>query len=174
MNTLVPAYQRPNAPRPYTQAQAGLIKSLMGERNITPEQLVAVFPERPTTFSDASAVINWLKDQPVKAVEAPTTPQVRDGSYALRNEDGEVKFYKVNTGTRGKWKGFVFVSAQASDEEFPIRNRQAKVDILAAIAKDEKAALALYGQELGRCGRCGRTLTSEYRKLGIGPICIDK
>jgi hypothetical protein len=92
----------------------------------------------------------------------------------LRNEDGEVKFYKVNTGTRGKWKGFVFVSAQASDEEFPIRNRQAKVDILAAIAKDEKAALALYGQELGRCGRCGRTLTSEYRKLGIGPICIDK
>lgn len=33
----------------------------------------------------------------------------------------------------------------------------------------------IYGQELGHCGRCGRTLTNEAsRYLGIGPECATK
>lgn len=91
--------------------------------------------------------------------------------YALRGEDGEVKFYRVKAGRK---PGFYFVDVQASDDTYPIKNRQHKEAIISAIAEDPDAALALYGQEIGACGRCGRTLTSEYRKLGIGPICIDK
>jgi uncharacterized protein DUF6011 len=32
-----------------------------------------------------------------------------------------------------------------------------------------------YGQELGECGHCGRTLTDEAsRAAGIGPVCASK
>lgn len=105
---------------------------------------------------------------------APTTV-VPEGRYALRSDDGEVKFYRVEHGSpKGKWAGFVFLSAQASDDLYPIRNKDSRQAILDAIAVDPQAALALYGIELGVCGRCGKTLTSEYRTLGIGPVCINK
>ena len=33
-------------------------------------------------------------------------------------------------------------------------------------------ATALYGQEIGRCGRCNRHLTDEEsRRVGLGPEC---
>jgi hypothetical protein len=186
MNTYAARDSRPTwKPRPYTQGQADLIKLMMSERDITPQMLVKVFPNRPQTQDDARKVIEWLKGQ-TKTVNspAPTTPQY-DGiapkpepgkraqafHYALRDEDGVVKFYRVKAGRK---EGFYFVDAQASDEYYPIRNAAHRAAILDAINADRKAALALYGQELGRCGRCGRTLTSEYRQLGIGPVCIDK
>ncbi len=38
-----------------------------------------------------------------------------------------------------------------------------------------ETAMALYGQTLGYCGRCGRSLTDETsRALGIGPVCRNK
>lgn len=99
---------------------------------------------------------------------------VAEGRYALNTDDG-VKFYRVEHGkVGGRWEGFVFVSAQASDDLYPIRNRQARQAILDAIAADPQAATVLYGIELGVCGRCGATLTSEYRKTGIGPVCGTK
>jgi hypothetical protein len=99
---------------------------------------------------------------------------VPEGRYALSTDEG-VKFYRVEHGAAGgRWEGYVFVSAVASDDLHPIRNRQHRQAILDSIAADPQAALALYGQELGVCGRCGKALTSEYRKLGIGPVCINK
>lgn len=104
-------------------------------------------------------------------------PKPKDGKkarawhYALETGDGTIKFYRVK---RGYKPGFYFLDAQASDDYYPIRNRGQKDAILALIAKDVEGALALYGREVGKCGRCHRTLTSEYRKLGIGPVCIDK
>jgi hypothetical protein len=86
--------------------------------------------------------------------------------------EGVVKFYSVNTPTEGKWEGFTFVDAQASDEHFPIKNATARNAVLAAIAADPEAAMKLYGISLGKCGHCGRTLTDEVsRALGIGPVC---
>jgi hypothetical protein len=173
-------------PKPYTQEQADQINTLMAERHITTKMLLGVFPKRPADYSDGVKVINWLFNVPLPTASPASSPQAgrfagvapleKDGKakrwrYALRNEAGEVKFYQVK---RGRKPGMIFVEAQASDEFFPIRNRTHREGILAAIAKDPRAALALYGQEVGSCGRCGRTLTSEYRKLGIGPICIDK
>lgn len=173
-------------PKPYTQAQADLIKLMMSERDITAEQLRQVFPSRPSSAAEASKVIDWLKGQ-TKTVSGRTSAQKAKGvdlrtykqggkrligiNYALREEDGTVKFYRVKPGRK---EGFFFVDIQASDDLYPIKAPVRKQAILDRISADPEAALALYGQEIGACGRCGRTLTSEYRKLGIGPECIKK
>lgn len=100
---------------------------------------------------------------------------VPDGRYAIEEADGTVKFYKVNHGKAdGRWAGWVFVDAMASDELWAIKNADRKVAILAAIGNDLEGAMALYGREIGKCGHCGRKLTSEWRKRGIGPICAQK
>jgi Family of unknown function (DUF6011) len=97
---------------------------------------------------------------------------VEAGWYALQEAEGVVKFYKVDRPTEGKWKGYTFLSAQASDEFYPIKNKSLKAGILEAIALDSQAAMALYGREIGRCGKCNRTLTDEEsRAYGIGPKC---
>jgi len=175
-----PAY----APGPASPAQIQLISDMAKERGIN----IAEKFDRPSNWREAKVIINWLKEQPkVAAAPSPAAPAqdpyagvapVEEGKkahrwhYAVKDEvEGTVKFYRVK---RGYKAGFWFVDVQASDEYFPIRNLAHKEAILKAIAADPKAALALYGQELGSCGRCGRTLTSEYRQLGIGPVCIDK
>jgi hypothetical protein len=82
------------------------------------------------------------------------------------------KFYRVNTPTKGRWAGCSFLNVQASSDFHPIRNQGERNAILAQIAKDPITAKALYGQELGQCGHCNRTLTDELsRELGIGPVC---
>jgi len=92
--------------------------------------------------------------------------------YALR-EDGVVKFYRVKAGTKPGWW---WIDAQASDEFHPIKNVARKNEILRAIiAAGPEASMRLYGQELGSCGRCHRTLTDETsRANGIGPECEGK
>ena len=110
-----------------------------------------------------------LRKAPKFAPPAPAV-QVADGRYAVE-EDGALKFFKVKNGNRA---GFVFLDVQASDDWHSVRNLTRIRSIIASIAQDPKAAMIRYGVELGECGRCGRTLTSEYRKLGIGPVCIDK
>lgn len=99
--------------------------------------------------------------------------EVEAGRYALHTEDG-VKFYRVTKG-KGRWAGRTFVEAQASDDHYPIRNAQARQEILDAIAVNPLEAEQLYGRELGKCSRCGRTLTDETsRAYGIGPDCRNK
>jgi hypothetical protein len=170
-------------PKPYTQEQADSIKDLMAQRGISMAAFLSVFPKRPATYAEGNKVIYWLQRQPMPS--QPSSPQVstdlatyKQGGkraigirYALREESGIVKFYRVKPGRKS---GFFFVDAQGSDDLYPIKNPTHKADILKRIAADPEAALALYGQEIGACGRCGRTLTSEYRKLGIGPECIKK
>src|SRR5688500_5229668 len=95
--------------------------------------------------------------------------------YFATNFSGTMKFYRVRYITQGKWKNRTFVDVQASDNYYPVRNRDSLIDVLTALTKDAKAAQLLYAQELGQCFACGRTLTdSESRKLGIGPICRSK
>jgi hypothetical protein len=103
------------------------------------------------------------------------TLAVRPGRYAVE-VDGTLKFYKVDQGKAGtRWAGRTFVSVQASDELFPVRNPAARQEIMTLIARDPEAAMRRYGQELGSCGHCGRTLTdASSRAAGIGPICADK
>lgn len=137
------------------------------------------FPAR--TVADASDAIARAKKTverlkaaaPVGSAPAVKAVEVADGHYALLT-DGVVKFYSVNNVTEGKWAGFTFVNAQASDEYHKV-GREASARILAEIAADPLAALKLYGHSLGKCGKCNRTLTDEVsRAAGIGPICAGR
>jgi len=135
-----------------------------------------------------SHFITTYKDLPRKAQEtvAPTADSAEElrkvaakdvpaGRYALRGADDVVKFYRLDKPTQGKWAGWTFLKIQASDDLYPIRNRIEKERIIAEIAKDVLGAEQLYGQELGKCSRCGRTLTDETsRDYGIGPDCRAK
>lgn len=134
------------------------------------------FPAR--TVGDASDAIDRAKKtvERLKAaapvVTVPVKVEVPSGHYALVSE-GVVKFYEVNNVTEGKWAGFTFVNAQASDDYHKV-GREASARILAEIAQNPEAAMKLYGVELGVCGHCHRTLTSDWRKVGIGPVCNKK
>jgi hypothetical protein len=141
----------------------------------------------------ASAFITKYKDLPRKAVETTAaqinaghagpgtdaTVPVRDaqgvraGRYAIV-EDGVTKFFRITEG-KGRWAGRTFIEAQASDDHHPIRNGERRAAILKAIAESPLEAEQRYGQELGCCSRCGRTLTDETsRAYGIGPDCRSK
>ena len=106
---------------------------------------------------------------------APTPkPDVPAGRYALKVDD-TWKFYKVDKPTEGRWAGYTFVSIFASDEKHPVRSRQAREGILSQIAVDPQRAMLDYGQQIGSCGHCGRTLTNpESIERGIGPICAER
>jgi hypothetical protein len=94
---------------------------------------------------------------------------VPDGQYALKGDDGVIRFYSVNTND-----GICWVAIHASDERHNIKGR-ARHQVLDAIAVDPRAAAILFGHETNHCGRCGRELTDEVsRANGIGPICAGK
>lgn len=160
-----------------TFAQMRFLATLLDERDYAAHEYadrigeIARAEGKPVTFAGASALITELKTCPaVEAVDADTD-NVPAGRYAVENADGDLRFYKVDRPTEGRWAGYVFVNVLASDDEYPVRGR-AKTSILTAIAADPAAASARYGREIGACGLCGRTLTDEEsRARGIGPVC---
>lgn len=120
------------------------------------------------------SVVNELREQVAKHL-------VREqrgclvGYYAARVADTDgvtkVKFYRVKKVRNGR----VYVDAQASDDYWPVRSPSALTMVLGAIAKSPEQAAMLYASELGRCCRCGRTLTDETsRSVGMGPECRSK
>lgn len=96
------------------------------------------------------------------------------GRYAI-GEGEDLRFYQVDKPTEGRWAGYTFIKIQASDDLYPVRDRDRRDGILREIAKDPRAASIRYGHELGSCGVCGRTLTDpESIAAGIGPVCAGK
>lgn len=156
-----------------TEPMLKLIADLREERGLAPLKFSG-------TFSQARVEINRLKELPrVKAAtgSAPVKyPLVDDGRYAIV-VDGVTKFYRVRRVENRNRPGsmLTFLDVQASDEWHPIKAASAKLEILKAIAADPKAAMLRYGNEIGSCGKCGRTLTDDdSRTRGIGPICAAK
>jgi hypothetical protein len=97
------------------------------------------------------------------------------GMYAIKDLYRSIHYYKIDIPKDGKWKGYVFVSAQASDKYYPIKDIKTKKNILDILRLDPLQGMALYGQTIGQCAICGKTLTDdESRKRGIGPICWAK
>jgi hypothetical protein len=89
--------------------------------------------------------------------------------YAIDGFDtgNETRFYKLRESKRGKR----YLVAQLSDEERMVPWAEALI-VARKITADPMAAMLRYGQEIGSCGHCGRTLTNdESRALGIGPKC---
>lgn len=96
-------------------------------------------------------------------------PDVPEGRYAVEI-DGTLKFYSVNVSD----SGFVTANVWASDEQHRLEFR-AMVGVLKAIeTAGVLECLLAFGREIGVCGKCGRTLTSEWRKRGIGPVCAKR
>lgn len=95
------------------------------------------------------------------------------GYYALEM-DGSTHYFKVTRPTEGKHAGKTFVEEQAGDA-FHKMGWERTGRVLDAIAAAPEAAGLLYGQTIGRCYRCHRTLTdAESRAAGIGPDCAKK
>lgn len=95
------------------------------------------------------------------------------GYYAVPRA-GVLEFFRVERPTEGKWAGKTFVKRQASDS-FDKMAWVESGEVLDAIAADPERAGRVYGQEIGRCFRCHRTLTDEEsRARGVGPDCAEK
>jgi len=108
----------------------------------------------------------------VRPVSTPVEPfeDIPDGYYALRDPDGHVRFFRVST-YRGKRK----VQSQASDTLFPINFTSGHTILRQIRETGMRDSAFLYGREIGRCCRCGHTLTDEdSRAAGIGPYCASK
>lgn len=155
---------------PATQKQMDYLRSLWRERGESPATNLSK--------NEASAEIQRLLGLPKVPTTsaAPALADVPAGRYALRDGDGSVRFYIVDKPLEGRWAGRTFVSRQASDDKYPVRNPTERANILEAIEHTGvKESMLLYGKEIGSCGHCGRTLTNdESRAAGIGPICRGK
>lgn len=104
----------------------------------------------------------------------PTVHKLRVAAV-LPGEGDRVRFFQIEIPTRGHWTGKVFVKEQASDDFHSVRSVDRQVRILREVLRDLRAAVELYGREIGCCGMCHRTLTDEEsRARGIGPVCLDK
>lgn len=149
------------------------------EHSIDPVAFEQALEDNVINRATVSHMINDLKVKPRKA---PTTgqpvtldmPEVDAGYYAVMgHDDSQLRFYRVDRPTEGRWAGYTFLKVQASDEWHPIKALDTKRTILTRIANDPDA-MARYGQEIGRCGRCNRTLTDEEsRRIGMGPTCRE-
>lgn len=128
-----------------------------------------------------AALLELPRKTTVGSQAGPDVPAPPPGRYAIRDGDGVVKFYRVQEG-RGKWQGRIFLSAGAGGPHgdphwHPIpanrpQTHETYKAVMAELLKDPQAAAQLYGQEIGACGVCGRSLTDETsRAYGIGPIC---
>jgi hypothetical protein len=177
-----------HTPTPITAKQTDFLRTLLTEREIDAgiretllENLYLL------TARSASDKIAWALKLPRRAAVKSAletswhaSPEVPAGYYALEVPGGEetdgepvLRFYRVDRPTEGKWAGYTFVKVQASDEFYPVRGH-GRTAILTLIAADIEEAGARYGREIGKCWRCHRTLTSDWRNRGIGPECSKK
>jgi len=157
-------------------ADSVLIRLEQGFAKHAGSQFITTYKDLPRKAQEAAKLeaIAPMADS-VEELRRVASDDVPAGRYALRGADNVVKFYRLDKPTQGKWAGWTFLKVQASDELYPIRNPNEKARIIAEIAKDVLGAEQLYGQELGKCSRCGRTLTDETsRDYGIGPDCRAK
>ncbi len=160
---------------PATMKTIDLIVTLCIERGL----------DRPTDqeFADlsqsgASELIRKIKATPRNTPKVPTAVTVDavvpDGRYAIKNAEGEFRFYRVENVTEGRWAGFTFVKVMASDQEWNIKGAT-KSGVLKTIAADLRTALADYGHQIGRCGACHVTLTAKKSlERGFGPDCAKR
>lgn len=174
---------------PATEKQVAFLTSLLDRKlGLSVENRAKIIAAGAASKQVASEMIDNLLQAPDRVIRpaqtfspagspaaAPAFPDVPEGKYAVENGDGTLRFYGVDRPTEGKWAGFTFLAVWASDETFPIKNRETKTAILAEIACDPKAAMLRFGMEIGKCGHCGRTLTdASSRAAGIGPVCAAK
>ncbi len=154
---------RPGKPLPKMPDWAVKYGLTKGQRDQGPTIVAMSIDESPRT---APVVKSALAPAPVVDVPA--------GIYAIEH-DGEVKCYTISYGKDGgKWEGFTFMERVSSDDRYPIKNREEKARILAAITVDVEASTILAGHTLRQCRKCRRTLSdtkNPYFGMAMGPKC---
>lgn len=179
-------------------AQLGFIRSLVTEREVPAtggpfgrgRELAT--GEQPLLGTTASAIINWLKQQPFDlsanvptvSTRPETTPvraayaTVGEGYFAVASLTGnnDFDFFRIDRPTEGRWAGYTFVKRViGGNADAPVRGLTARRAVDAILAAGERESARLYGQEIGRCGMCNRHLTDETsRAYGLGPDCRKK
>lgn len=158
---------KPTVARPATERQVEYLTALLTERvhPFDADALVAEAAEGKISFDDASAKITELKGMP-RNKKATNDYGIRVGHYAVSRGEGiEAGFYRVSP------NGRTFVLAGPNEHPY---NGTTNEEIN-WIKENPREAAALYGQLIGRCGRCHLRLTDDTsRELGIGPICRSK
>jgi hypothetical protein len=191
-------YQRSAVPEEFreqdpvmTKPQADYLAALIEERQMTDEQRVEARAKLAAglTKKEASAWISKALTLPRStsqfARNLKDMPAVPDGRYAIEHPDvteGVLKFYRVRTGGSKdpRWAGYIFIDAGrggAHDDLqwTPIKDVAYKRAVLELIEKDPKAAGQKFGQEVGSCCHCGRSLTQEHtRARGTGDDCFER
>lgn len=141
-------------------------------------------PETPGREYDARVAASDLppvrqsgRYQPILARD---WPHLQEGYYAVPSLTGknDLDFFRVDMPSKGKWAGRVFlnriVGGSMDGLRAPYATRRKWLDHLDGY-KAVLEAQKRFGQEIGKCGRCGRPLTDDAsRALGIGPVCLEK
>lgn len=170
-----------------TEGRANLIKTMMAERGITAEQLVAEFPSRPASKQEFQDVLTWIRGRaaspsaPAQGGKTHTVPTLPTGKrgygyYAIpAGVLGYTKphFFRVKN---AKGTGFQYLDEKASDNLYPVRGAR-RAEIMKWLAENDRQAGALYGQLIGNCRFCHKDLTDEtnpYKAQGAGPDCGPK
>ena len=114
---------------------------------------------------------------PATSKAAADLPDVPAGHYAIASEgDNDLLFVRVDRPDSGAYAGATFVKMVVGGRPDMNLPRKQVPGVLARILDaGVDAAGARYGQEIGRCCRCNRTLTDEAsRAAGIGPDCASR
>ncbi len=106
-------------------------------------------------------------------------PDCPEGRYALPSATGanDLDFYRVDRPTEGQWAGRVFVTRvlgghSTLDPALRVPRWAVRSVLERIVAAGPREAAMRYGQELGHCGRCGRSLTDDQsRTIGLGATC---
>lgn len=162
-----------------TQKQLDFLKGLRAERGLEEAQ-----PSADWTKKAASEEIHRLLKTPKSVapaqVKASTerSGDIPEGYYATKSASGhnDLDFWKVDKPTEGRWKGYTFVKRVIGGRASVNVRKHEKTEVLRAIREaGPEQAMQLFGQTLGKCGKCGRHLTDEQsRALGIGPVCRSR
>lgn len=124
------------------------------------------------SLKDMGDFLNRMLKQPnAGASRDELFARVDNGKYALRNEDDDdIRFYAIG-GTRHR----ILWELTGAPGDFKMQRIYRPEKILKRIADDPVAAFALFGLNVGTCGRCGSPLTQKHtRERGIGDTCYAK
>jgi hypothetical protein len=134
-------------------------------------------------LSTLSAQRNQPKPGSKKDFAVQMLRDIEDGRYAVDPAGGDnYTFIRVSRPKHGKHRGAIKVQTQHSDDLitrvliYPsgmvVWRMESLVELILIIAVNKTACSVAYGRKIGRCCRCGKTLTDERsRHYGIGPEC---
>lgn len=101
---------------------------------------------------------------------------IADGYYAFASITGnnDLDFFRVHV-AKGQ-REILRVIGGHNDQRIPHAHLKDVVALFLSQSPEQlREAQALFGREIGRCGRCGRHLTDEAsRAFGLGPECASK